>query len=118
MAQQTSKENIITHTYDLLLYIIPQLSKYPRSQKFLLADKIQVKLMEVLEMFIQAYYTSYQGEKRDLLKAANIKLEQLRYLIRLSKDLKCISIKQYEHIQKQVNEVGKQCGGWLKILSK
>ena len=83
MEQKYSKENIITHTYDLLLYIIPQLSKYPRSQKFLLADKIQLKLMDVLETFIQAYYASYPREKRYLLKIANIHLEQLRYWIRL-----------------------------------
>lgn len=29
-------ENILTKTYDLLLYAIPQLNKFPRSHKFLI----------------------------------------------------------------------------------
>ena len=36
-----NSETILTLTYDFLLYLIPQLSKYPRDQKFVLGDRIE-----------------------------------------------------------------------------
>ncbi len=109
------KENVITHTYDLLKYLVPQLSKYPRSQKFLLADRIQSLLMDLLEELIEAYYSNKEDKKR-LLRKVNIKIERLRYHIRLSKDLKCIDLRRYEFIQNKINEIGKEVGGWLKSI--
>lgn len=107
------KENIIIKTYDLLLYIIPQLEKFPRSQKFLIADRIEVQIFDILEDFIEAFYTEKKN-KRDILKKTNVKLEKLRYTIRLSYDLKYISIKKYEQITIKINEIGSNLGGWLK----
>ncbi len=60
------KENVITHTYDLLKYIIPQLEKFPRSQKFVLADKIQLSLMDILGKLIEAYYGGRQEKALQL----------------------------------------------------
>jgi hypothetical protein len=31
----------ITRLYDFILWVIPKLERYPRSQKFLLADRIE-----------------------------------------------------------------------------
>lgn len=39
MAKEPS--SILTLMYDFLLYLVPQLSKFPRDQKFLLADRMQ-----------------------------------------------------------------------------
>ncbi|MCB0597797.1 MAG: diversity-generating retroelement protein Avd [Lewinellaceae bacterium] len=113
----SEKENVITHTYDLLKYLVPQLAKYPRQQKFLLADRIQLKVMEILDLFIEAYYSSSPQEKAALLRRVNLQLEKLRYLIRLSNDLRCINEDRYAYISRQVNDIGKQAGGWLKSLA-
>jgi len=110
-----TKENVLTLTYDLMLYLIPQLEKFPRSQKFMLADRIQNKLMDVLEYLIKAYYVR-GNQKKSLLLEVNVYLEQLRYYIRLSKDLRCIDIRKYELIAEKVNVIGKQVGAWLKSL--
>lgn len=113
----SKKEDVITHTYDLLLYIVPHLGKYPKTHKFLLADRIYGNLLDILEHLIQAYYTS-STEKRSFLIYVNTKLEQTRYLVRLSKDLHCISIKRYGLISEKMDIVGRQVGGWLKALPK
>lgn len=110
------KENVVTQTYDFLKYLTPVLDRFPRSQKFLLADRMQVKVMDVLDLFLEAYYTKDREKKRGNLLAANLKLEQLRYLVRLANDLRCINSDRYEVISKKVNEIGKQLGGWLKTL--
>lgn len=84
------KENVITLTYDLLKYIIPQLAKYPRTQKFLLADRIQLNIMDILDLLIEAYYSKSKEYKKNNLLKVNLLLEKLRYLVRLSHDLHCI----------------------------
>lgn len=108
-------ENVVTHTYDLLKYIVPQLLKFPRSQKFVLADKIQNNLTAILELLIEAYYRR-KGEKVELLDRANIELEKLRYLIRLAYDLHCINMSRYEHVQGRINDIGTQVGAWSKSM--
>jgi len=49
-------ENILTLSYDFLKYLIPELSKFPRDQKFMLADRIQELTHDILDDLITAYY--------------------------------------------------------------
>ena len=101
----------ITKVYDYILWIIPKLEKFPRSHKFLLADRIETLLLDILENLIDAAYSKSKGA---ILRSANLKLEKLRYLIRLSKDLKFINIKSYEFSSRNINAIGTSIGGWLK----
>ena len=48
-------DNILTQRQDLLVYLIPQLNKFPRDQKFVLGDRIEHKLLEVQEDCLRAY---------------------------------------------------------------
>jgi len=57
----------ITKLYDFILWIVPKLEKFPRSQKFLNADRIEIVLLDVLDLL-----------KAKPLRSANLKLEQLR----------------------------------------
>ncbi|MBL7803680.1 MAG: diversity-generating retroelement protein Avd [Saprospiraceae bacterium] len=107
---------IVAHTYDLLKYLIPQLTRFPRSQKFVLADRIQTTLTEVLEHLLVACY-SRDLAKKQALQNANLGLEKLRYLLRLAKDLHCIDLRRYELVQEKINQIGIQAGAWLKSLT-
>ena len=48
-----TSDNVLTKLHDLLLYLIPQLGTFPRDQKFLLADRIETKLLDVQERCIR-----------------------------------------------------------------
>ena len=109
------KENVITHTYDLLVYLVPLLVKFPRSQKFVLADRIQNLLTDILQQLIEAYFTRPEA-KRPILNQVNLDLEVLRYLIRLAKDLRCLDLRRYEFVQDRINHIGIQVGAWTKSL--
>jgi len=111
-----NSDSILTLTYDFLLYLIPQLSKFPRDQKFLLGDRIQNLTHDILDDFIVAYYSRAGEEKIDRLKKANVKLERLRFAIRLSHDLKLISNQKYGVISSKINEIGGTLGNWIKNL--
>ena len=47
----------ITRLYDFILWMIPKLEKFPRSQKFLLGDRIETLMLEILELLIEAAYS-------------------------------------------------------------
>ena len=101
----------ITKLYDLLLWMIPKLEKFPRSQKFVLGDRMETLMLDILELLIEA---AYSKKKQAVLRSANLKLEQLRYLVRLSKDLKLLNPKAYEFSARAIDGVGTSVGGWLK----
>lgn len=107
----TSTPQIITKVYDLLLYVVPQISKIPRSQKYVLGDRLETIVLGVLELLLE---TTYSRDKMLLLSKTNIELEKARYYVRLCKDLKFIDLHRYETISKMVNDVGVQLGGWIK----
>jgi hypothetical protein len=50
-------DNILTKLQDLLVYLIPQLNKFPRDQKFVLGGRIETKLLDVQEDCLRAYYS-------------------------------------------------------------
>ena len=43
--------------YRFVLWLIPTVEKFPRSQKLLLGDRIQTTALDVLERLIEATYT-------------------------------------------------------------
>lgn len=43
--------------YCFQLWLVPTVEKFPRSQKFLLGDRIQATALDVLERLIEATYT-------------------------------------------------------------
>ncbi len=105
----------VTKLYDFILWMIPKLDRFPRNRKFILGDRIETVMLDILELLIEAAYTR---QKAHLLKAANLKLEKLRYLIRLSKDLKLLNLKGYEFSARALDDIGRSIGGWLKYSQR
>jgi len=101
----------ITLTYDLLKWSIPTIEKFPRSQRFLLGDRIENHILDVLELLISA---NYSREKIDCLRKANFKIEMLRFLWRLTLDLKYLNTRRYEYVSAMLNDIGRLVGGWIK----
>jgi hypothetical protein len=97
--------------YRLLLWLIPTLEKFPRSQKFLLGDRLQSEALAVLDSLIAATYTR---EREAHLRAANLGLEKMRFGVRLAKDLRHLDLRAYEHAARMIDEVGRMIGGWLR----
>lgn len=97
--------------YQFVLWLIPTLDKFPRSQKFLLGDRMQQTAIAVLEDLIAA---TYSRERRGYLTQANMGLEKLRFMFRLCKDLALTDLRRYEFAARSLNETGKLVGGWMK----
>jgi len=72
MKKESKDVGAFVRTYDLILWIIPTLDKFPRRQKFLLADRIQTTLLDILGWITEAVYTK---DKASALKKANLGIE-------------------------------------------
>ena len=102
---------IFTKTYDLILWLLPATQKFPKDQRFVLAKRIQDSLFGFQEALIAA---GMGIEKARNLQTADILLRQLQLYMRLSHDMKFITMKQYEHVSRMMIEIGKILGGWRK----
>ena len=103
--------DVVTRTYDLILWLLPQVAKFPRSHRFTLGDRLKSLALDILEHLVEAQYRS---KKLSILYDTNVKLERLRFMVRLAKDLNLLSIRRYEFAARAINEIGSLLGGWIK----
>lgn len=94
-----------------ICYLLDLCSKFPKTFRFNLSDRITNTSLDVMEDIVHAIYAK---EKITNLDQANLSIEKLRVLIHISLDLKIISLSQYAHIAKEMQEVGRMIGGWRK----
>ena len=80
--------------FQFLLWLIPAVEKFPRTQKFLLGDHIQTTALDVLEALIEA---TYSRDRRAALTRANLGIEKLRFFFRLATSLKHLDVKRYTY---------------------
>jgi hypothetical protein len=96
---------------DFIKWLLPVTEKFPKRVRFSFADRMDNLALDVVEDLVEARYAR---DKRALLKRANLRLEKLRVLMRLSHDLRYMSYKAYEHALRSINEAGRMLGGWMK----
>ncbi len=97
--------------YQFLVWLVPTLEKFPRSQRFLLGDRIESCALDALEGLIDATYSRNRLER---LTVVNLRLEKMRFLLRLSCDLRYLDERRYEHAARAVDDIGRLVGGWMK----
>jgi four helix bundle protein len=106
---------IFQKTYDLILWIFPMINRFPKKQRFVLGQQIENELLEIIKDIILA---NNERNKTEILKRISVRLDTLRILIRLAKDLKFLSIKQYGNAAVKMNEIGKLLSGWMKKFAQ
>jgi hypothetical protein len=102
---------VLETAYRFMLWLLPTVERLPRTQKFLLGDRIQTLGLDMLESLIEA---TYDANRQPHLKAANLRIEKLRFLFRMSMDMKYLDLHRYEHAARQLDDIGRQIGGWMK----
>ena len=113
MSVRRSQEEltVLTKTYDLILWSCHHTGRFPRNHRFVLGERIERNLYDLLETLIRAKYTR---QRQELLEQANLLLEILRFPMRLAKDLQCLQVDSYGFATKAIDDIGKLVGGWLR----
>ena len=101
-------------TYDLLLYLYPILSQFPKFEKFALQSQIKTAIFEMLKSVIRFRKT---GTKSHIYNA-DVELQFIKTLIRLSYDLQypAMSKHRYEVLSKKMTELGCIIGGIIEAV--
>lgn len=110
-----SNLTIYQKTYDFYLYIQAPLRQLPKHEKFVLGQQIRESLLAILRKII---ITNKTRNKLPMLFEIDTELEVLRTLIRMTRDLKYMPIKQYGMCAFYADEIGKMLGGWIKASSE
>lgn len=105
---------IFQKTYDLLLGLYPVINRIPKSHRLVLGKQLEELSISLLVLVIKANKSRNQ-ERFVLQEKLSTDLDVLRILIRLSKDLHFMSIKQYCLFSEKINEIGRILVGWMKI---
>jgi len=104
---------IFTQTYDLLTWLLPQCERFPKSQRFVVTQRLQGAALDFQEAIFEANARS-GAQRLEYLQAADADLNKLRLYLRLSRHWNWLSSGQYEHASRMVADVGKLLGGWIK----
>jgi hypothetical protein len=106
---------IFVRTYDLLLWLIPRTLDFPRSQRGVMARKLQAEAFALHDTLVDA---TKAEDPQPVLRRADAALARLRTYIRLSHELKLFSMGQYEHAARMLTEIGRLLGGWMKVAGQ
>lgn len=80
-----------------------------------MGDKIDGRFIQVLELLSMASYQS-QTEKIPTLDRTLAGIDTLKFLLRISWEIKMLDEKKYATLSEGLQEAGRQIGGWRKGL--
>ena len=115
MSPTTKPPVILVKWYDWTKWLLERVDSFPKSQRFIFGGRLADHALKVLELLVEAAYSS---AKVRLLESANRTIEVLRWLVRLAKDRRLFTPRQYEFSCMGLTECGRMVGGWLKHASR
>jgi hypothetical protein len=101
---------------DLIVWLFQKVEKFPRARRHTLGARIENMALEALERLVMAAY-SKPAEKPRHLEMANTKLDLLRHLWRLGRDLRMLDEKAHRYGAGLMLGIGAQIGGWKKATA-
>lgn len=89
------------------------LQQYPRIERYALCADVRKSLASIERLTIIAWKRYH---KKTTLQDLDVEIEVLRMWLRKSLRLKYITPHRYETWSRQVNEIGRMVGGWMRSL--
>jgi hypothetical protein len=83
--------------------------KFPRNHRFVLGERIERNLYDLLETLLWAKYSK---QRQELLAKASLVPELLRFQVRLAKDLQCLQVESNALATNSIDEIGQSTTKW------
>jgi hypothetical protein len=100
--------------YDFILILYPVINRLPKNHRSAIGVQIERVSINILISII--YANSQTGlSRQSTLKIISQNLDVLRIVIRLTKDLRFISLGQYQLLSQKLNEIAKLFSSWSKV---
>jgi len=100
--------------YKLYLAWYLRCQTIPKKDRFTIGQKAENTLLEIMTLVVSAYHTKDSVRKREILSQINIKVEGIKILFRLAKNVKAIEQQPYIDYESRLQEIGKMLGGWMR----
>lgn len=113
-----TKVQLLTKAQDFYVGLVLVLRKFPRPERYTLAENIDEKFMKCVDLIYQATYQS--EERAEALKALRRSLHLTTFLISSAHDLELITAGNkeksndlYKKLVSQLDEMGRMTSSWI-----
>ena len=104
---------ILKKSYDLYRTFNEYRRVVPKAVRHTIYERSENAILDMVEYILEAGY-SKSGDKVAILERASVKLNLLRFFVRLMKETRSIDTKKYTVLQAHIDEIGRMLGGWIR----
>jgi len=104
---------IFKKSYDLYRVFYGYRLDVAKQDRYVLWQRCEDGLLTVIEHILLASQSAPK-EKLPVLEQTSVRLNVLRVLVRLMKDVKAIDNTKYLAIEQGLDEIGRMLGGWIR----
>lgn len=99
-------------TYDLLEVVTRITKDFPKDFKYTLGDRLRSEVIELV-VFIYKANSSRRDRVHNITQILE-RMQVVELLLRLSKDMRLITVKQFSSVVVLTDGIGRQAQGWVK----
>lgn len=109
----SKKEELLIQTkvQEMIVWAYGTLKNFPKSETHVLSAHMRDTMYEILQKVL---VVNRRYHKKTTMQDLDANLDFLRSLIIIARDLSFLKFKQYETWSRQIEEIGRMIGGWLK----
>lgn len=101
--------------YDFYKHFYENLKTIDKRDRYTWGEKSENVALESLILISKVNYLS-KNQQYNNLKELSFKIDLLKILLRLGNELKILDNKKYLMREKELVEIGKMIGGWIKTF--
>lgn len=104
---------LFARTFDFLTWLVPVTNNFPRSQRFVVTQRLLDAALDFQEAIVEANNRRARA-RLERLDRADAALDKVRLYLRLTQQWGWLTPGQYQHASAMVAEMGRLLGGWRK----
>lgn len=110
-AAEAGPELLVLQKWEAFVgWLLNHTRRWPKSARFTLTQRMENHALDVTELLVVArYQPSGRGK---ILHDTNLRLERMRFLGRIALDSRVETLRGFESMVRQIDEVGRMLHGW------
>ena len=102
---------VIVQWEEFVNWLFTRTTRFPARLRYTLTARIENAALDVYETLMETRYTRQRAE---LLRRANLGLDRLRLLLRLTRDQQVLDERAFAHACALIDSTGRMVGGWAR----